>query len=84
MKVKAVVFSKMAMSDIPEFEPPPTIRLDHFIKMCGIVDTGGQAKQIIQAGEVLVNGRLENRRRKQLLEGDVVTVNGEDWLVERG
>lgn len=74
----------MSTEETPEFEPPETIRLDHFIKMCGLVETGGQAKKIIQGGEVTVNGELETRRRRQLHEGDVVTLNDEDWMVERG
>ena len=60
-----------------------TIRLDHFIKLCGLVGTGGQAKLIIQAGEVLVNGEVETRRRRQLREGDVVQWGEEVFEVER-
>ena len=54
----------------------PTIRLDQFLKTCG-VETGGQAKLLIQAGDVLVNGQVETRRRRQLRAGDRVTL-GDD------
>ena len=51
-----------------------TIKLDEFLKLIGIVATGGQAKLIIQGGEVLVNGILETRRGRKLRSGDSVTV----------
>ena len=59
-----------------------TIRLDQFLKTCGVA-TGGQAKLLIQAGEVLVNGEVEKRRRKQLTIGDEVTL-GDDVFVVAG
>lgn len=65
----------------PETPSPPTIRLDDFLKYCGVVGTGGQAKVLIQAGEVLVNGAVETRRRKQLVVGDVVELLGETFEV---
>lgn len=58
----------------------PTIRLDHFLQACG-VETGGQAKQLIQNGNVLVNGEVETRRRKKLREGDEVDLAGEVFIV---
>lgn len=60
---------------------PDTIRLDDFLKCCGIVGTGGQAKVLIQAGEVLVNGEVETRRRRQLRLGDSVDLLGESFEV---
>ncbi len=57
------------------------IQLDHFMKLAGMVDTGGQAKVIIQGGEVSVNGMVETRRKKKLKEGDEVTFNGETLVV---
>jgi len=53
-----------------------TLRLDQFLKLCGIADTGGQAKLMIQSGDVRVNGELETRRRRKLVSGDVVEVDG--------
>ena len=58
----------------------PTIRLDHFLQACG-VETGGQAKQLIQNGLVQVNGETETRRRKKLREGDKVVFEGEVFVV---
>jgi len=58
------------------------LRLDHFLKLAGFVDTGGQAKMLIQGGEVLVNGELETRRRRQLQPGDVVQLGDYEASVE--
>lgn len=59
-----------------------TIHLDQFLKLAGLVATGGQAKMVIQAGEVLVNGEVETRRRRQLWPGDTVNWAGEEFEVE--
>lgn len=61
-------------------ENGPSIRLDHFLQICG-VPTGGQAKQLIQSGMVLVNQEIETRRRKKLAAGDVVSIDGEEYDV---
>ena len=65
----------------PEAEKKePTIHLDQFLKTCGVA-TGGQAKVMIQAGEVLVNDEVETRRRKQLKVGDEVTLGDVVYVV---
>ena len=53
-----------------------TIKLDQFLKWVGAVNTGGEAKLLIQDGEVLVNGAVETRRGRKLGVGDVVRVRG--------
>ena len=53
------------------------IRLDQFLKLQGIAATGGQAKVLIQDGEVTVNGQVETRRGRKLVPGDVVAMG--DW-----
>ena len=55
------------------------LRLDQFLKLRGIADTGGQAKLLIQSGEVQVNGEVETRRRHKLVVGDVVQVDGKAY-----
>ena len=57
------------------------IQLDQFMKVCGLVSTGGQAKVVIQGGEVLLNGVVETRRKKKLKAGDEVTFAGETFIV---
>lgn len=55
---------------------PRAICLDQFLKLHGLVETGGEAKLIIQAGQVRLNGAVETRRRKKLASGDVVEIRG--------
>lgn len=57
------------------------IRLADFLKLEGLVSTGGQAKVVIQEGLVEVNGEVETRRKKQLSPGDVVRLEGEERTV---
>jgi len=59
-----------------------TIKLDQFLKLAQAVQTGGQAKVLIQGGHVLVNGVVETRRGRKLRVGDTVEVDGEELVVE--
>jgi ribosome-associated protein len=59
-----------------------TITLNDALKLSGLAETGGQAKMLIQSGQVKVNGVVEMRRKKQLREGDVIEVNGEEFTLE--
>jgi len=54
------------------------IRLDQFLKLADCVSTGGEAKLLIQAGEVLVNDVVETRRRRKLVPGDRVVCRGQE------
>lgn len=54
-----------------------TIDLQDFLKMEGLVETGGEAKFRVQSGEVKLNGEVETRRRKKLRRGDVVEYAGQ-------
>jgi len=53
------------------------IRLGQFLKLAGVVETGGEAKLRIQEGEARVNGQVETRRGRQLVAGDLVEFAGE-------
>lgn len=71
--------------DRPHGERPaetPTLTLAAALKLAGFADTGGQAKRLIQAGDVLVNGSVETRRKHKLRPGDEVTVDDETFVVE--
>ena len=57
------------------------IKLDSFLKFAGLAQTGGQAKDAIQAGAVLVNGEVCTMRGKKLIPGDTVTFAGETFTV---
>ncbi|MBD2481955.1 RNA-binding S4 domain-containing protein [Planktothrix sp. FACHB-1365] len=58
-----------------------TIKLDQFLKFMGEVSTGGQAKIMIQSGEVRVNGEIETRRGRKLVTGDQVWIGGKTLTV---
>lgn len=57
------------------------MKLDQFLKWQGLVDSGGEAKQRIQRGDVRVNGGIETRRGRQLAVGDAVAIDGRELLV---
>ncbi|MCE2697668.1 MAG: RNA-binding S4 domain-containing protein [Nostocales cyanobacterium LE14-WE4] len=57
------------------------IKLDQFLKFSGITATGGQAKWMIVDGEVKVNGVVETRRGRKLVDDDQVTVAGKTLKV---
>jgi len=58
-------------------EEEPVITLGQALKASDLVGSGGEAKILIQAGEVLVNGEVETRRGRKLVAGDVVEVGDE-------
>ncbi len=52
------------------------ITLGQFVKVAGLVSSGGEAKQAVAAGAVRVNGEVDTRRGRKLTPGDVVEWNG--------
>jgi ribosome-associated protein len=48
------------------------IELCKILKFTNMVDSGGEAKQVISEGQVIVNGKVETRKRKKIFSGDVV------------
>ncbi|NMH97102.1 RNA-binding S4 domain-containing protein [Pseudonocardia acidicola] len=64
--------SKAPIQDVEIAEEP--IRLGQFLKLAGIAEDGGHARELLEAEQVLLNGRLETRRGAQLRAGDVVAV----------
>ncbi len=50
------------------------IKLDSLLKFAGLTDTGGFAKELIQAGRVKLNGEVCTMRGKKIRPGDVVSV----------
>lgn len=53
------------------------IRLGQLLKLAGIAGSGAEAKELLAAGEVRVNGEPETRRGRQLRRGDEVAAGGE-------
>lgn len=66
--------TRAPIQDVPLTAEP--IRLGQFLKLAGLAEDGSQAKELLEAGEVQVNGRVETRRGAQLAAGDVVAVGG--------
>ena len=60
-------------------QPSPGITLGQALKAANLVGSGGEAKILVQTGEVRVNGEVETRRGRKLKAGDVVEV-GEERL----
>ena len=57
------------------------MKLDQFLKFIGVVQTGGEAKLIIKSGKISVNGIVENRRGRKLIEGDQIIFANETYIV---
>ena len=57
------------------------IKLQDLLKFANLVETGGEAKERIQGGEVLVNGETCTMRGKKIRPGDVVVFDGQELTV---
>ena len=57
------------------------IKLQDAMKYANIVYSGGEAKALIQEGEVLVNGEVCTMRGKKLRNGDKFTFDGQDYMI---
>jgi ribosome-associated protein len=53
------------------------IELIRLLKLLGLVDTGGEAKNNVDSGKVKVNNEVEFRKRRKLKSGDLVSFSGE-------
>ena len=53
------------------------IKLGQALKAADLVEDGVEAKEVIQNGEVYVNGEIDTRRGRKLYDGDIVEYNGE-------
>ncbi len=58
------------------------IKLCQALKLAGLIDTGADAKFIIQDGKVKVNGQVELQRGKKLRPGDTFEYEGKTVTVE--
>lgn len=59
------------------------IKLGQAIKAAGLVESGVEAKIVIQDGEVKVNSVVETQRGKKLFGGEVVEYNGSSILIKK-
>lgn len=60
----------------------PIIKLDALLKFAAMTSTGGEAKALIQEGNVMLNGTICTERGKKIRHDDVITVNGEEYLIQ--
>jgi ribosome-associated protein len=68
------------MREIEISEQP--IELYKILKLENMVGSGGEAKYVISEGKVIVNGKVETRKRKKIFSGDVVEFEGEKIRVQ--
>ncbi len=59
------------------------IKLGQALKAAGLVDSGVTAKIVIQDGLVKVNGQVETQRGKKLIDGDIVSFDGEEIEIKK-
>lgn len=57
------------------------IKLDSFLKFCGLAETGGHAKEMVLSGDIYVNGEKCLQRGKKLHNGDVVKLENSEFEV---
>ena len=57
------------------------VELYKLLKFEGLAQSGGEAKALIAAGQVEVNGAVETRKRKKILAGDIVRFNDESYRI---
>ncbi len=60
----------------------PTIELYKVLKLQGLSSSGGEAKLVIANGLVCVNGEIETRKRKKIVNGDIIDFSGEKITVQ--
>ncbi|KAA9134065.1 RNA-binding S4 domain-containing protein [Marinihelvus fidelis] len=59
------------------------VELFKVLKFEGLASSGGEAKHLIEAGEVQVNGIVETRKRRKMVHGDVIEMPGESYVLQR-
>lgn len=59
------------------------IKLGQALKAAGLVESGVEAKEVIQDGLVKVNGEVDTRRGKKLYDGDIVSFDGTDIKIKK-
>jgi len=66
--------NKTVTEIILEYEP---VELYKILKFSGLLPSGGIAKKVVESGEVKVNGKIETRKRKKMIAGDIIEYNGQ-------
>ena len=58
------------------------VELYKILKFEGLANTGGEAKLLIDDHQVTVNGKVETRRRKKIVDSDVIEFRGETLKIQ--
>lgn len=59
------------------------VELYKILKFEGMTSSGGEAKQVIENGRVVVNGEVETRKRKKIVSGDIIEFNNDKICIKR-
>ena len=59
------------------------IKLGQALKAAGLVESGVEAKDVIQNGLVLVNGEIDTRHGRKLYPGDIASFDGKEIKIEK-
>ena len=79
--MKVTVKKKTSANEIPVVISTEFIKLQDAMKYANIVYSGGEAKQLIQDEQVLVNGEVCTMRGKKLRPGDKFEFMGQSYLI---
>lgn len=60
------------------------VELFKILKFEGIASSGAEAKEMIAAGTVMVNGKIEKQKRKKMVSGDTIELKGETFRLKLG
>lgn len=60
------------------------VELFKILKFEGIASSGAEAKDMIAAGTVMVNGKIEKQKRKKMVSGDTIELKGETFRLKLG
>ena len=58
------------------------VELYKILKFEGMASSGGEAKSVIAEGQVLVNGKIETRKRKKIVSGDIIEFRNEKIRIQ--
>jgi len=58
------------------------VELYKILKLESLVSSGGEAKAAVAEGKVLVNGKVETRKRKKIVSGDIVEFGNEIFRIQ--
>ena len=80
-KIKKVKVRLLQIKEEPLPIRTPYIKLDQALKFCGVAETGGHAKELVEKGAVRVNGEVCTVRGKKLTPGDTFEYKDTRYLI---